>query len=123
LDKTDLSGLQGCQAGDKKFTTCTITIVYDKKTSNGTLTVTGQNKDDKEPTTLLTSNVVDGTGVEEARQYSNGRHAVGLSNLRGAGGSVSSDPLSTRHPERCENDAYGSHNNVVTAVENGDESA
>jgi lipoprotein-anchoring transpeptidase ErfK/SrfK len=53
-------GLSGCQSGDKKFTTCTITIVYDKKTSKGTLTVTGSNKGDKDPTTLLTSNVVVG---------------------------------------------------------------
>ncbi len=60
LDKTDPSGLEGCKAGDKTFTTCTITVVYDPKTSNGTLTVTGENKGDKSPTTLLTSSVVVG---------------------------------------------------------------
>jgi hypothetical protein len=60
LDRLDPSGLAGCQAGDKKFASCTITIVYDKKTSQGTLTLAGQNKGDKEPTTLLTSNVVVG---------------------------------------------------------------
>ena len=60
LNKTDPTGMQGCQAGDKKFTTCTITIVYDPKTSKGTLTVTGQNKGDKDPTVLLTSSVVVG---------------------------------------------------------------
>lgn len=54
---TDPTGMQGCQAGDKKFTICTITVTYDPKTSNGTLTVTGQNKGDKNPTVLLTSSV------------------------------------------------------------------
>jgi len=58
--KDDPTGMQGCQAGDKKFSTCTITITYDKKTSKGTLTVTGQNKGDKTPTVLLTSKVVVG---------------------------------------------------------------
>jgi RHS repeat-associated protein len=60
MSKTDPTGMQGCQAGDKKFTTCTITIVYDPKTSKGTITVTGQNKGDKDPTTLLTGSVVVG---------------------------------------------------------------
>jgi hypothetical protein len=60
LNKTDPTGMQGCTAGDKKFTTCTITIVYDPKTSKGTITVTGQNKGDKDPTVLLTGSVVVG---------------------------------------------------------------
>ena len=60
LDRTDPSGLSGCEAGDKKFATCTLKIVYDPKTSKGTLTVTGQNKGDKAPTTLMTSQVVVG---------------------------------------------------------------
>jgi len=60
LSKTDPTGMEGCQAGDKKFQTCTIKIVYDPKTSHGTLTVLGQNKGDKNPTTLLTSSVIVG---------------------------------------------------------------
>lgn len=60
LSHTDPTGMAGCQAGDKKFTTCTITVTYDPKTSKGTLVVTGQNKGDKSPTTLLTSSVVVG---------------------------------------------------------------
>ncbi len=60
LNKTDPTGMKGCQAGDKKFETCTITIVYDPKTSKGTITVTGQNKGDKDPTVLLTGSVVVG---------------------------------------------------------------
>jgi len=60
LDKTDPSGLLGCQSGDKTFATCTITVVYNPETSKGTLTVTGENKGDKNPTTLLTSSVVVG---------------------------------------------------------------
>jgi RHS repeat-associated protein len=60
MSKTDPTGMQGCQAGDKQFTTCTITIVYDPKTSKGTITVTGQNKGDKDPTVLLTGSVVVG---------------------------------------------------------------
>jgi RHS repeat-associated protein len=60
LRYTDPTGMAGCQAGDKKFDTCTITVVYDPKTSKGTLTVTGQNKGDKEATTLLTASVVVG---------------------------------------------------------------
>ncbi|MGO9093664.1 MAG: RHS repeat-associated core domain-containing protein, partial [Bryobacteraceae bacterium] len=60
LGRTDPTGMSGCKAGDKTFTTCTITIVYDKKTSKGTLTVTGQNKGDKQATVLLTSSVVVG---------------------------------------------------------------
>jgi hypothetical protein len=60
LRYTDPTGMAGCQAGDKKFTTCTITITYDPKTSKGTLVVTGQNKGDKTPTVLLTSSVVVG---------------------------------------------------------------
>jgi len=58
--RDDPTGMEGCQAGDKKFSTCTIKVVYDKKTSNGTLTVTGQNKGDKKPTVLLTTSVVVG---------------------------------------------------------------
>ncbi len=50
----------GCQSGDKTFATCTITVVYNSETSKGTLTVTGENKGDKNPTTLLTSSVVVG---------------------------------------------------------------
>lgn len=60
LDRIDPKGLSGCKSGDKEFATCTITIVYDKRTSKGTLTVTGENKGDKGPTTLLTTNVVVG---------------------------------------------------------------
>lgn len=60
LNKTDPTGMKGCQAGDKKFETYTITIVYDPKTSKGTITVTGQNKGDKDPTVLLTGSVVVG---------------------------------------------------------------
>ena len=60
LRYTDPTGMSGCQAGDKTFSTCTITITYDPKTSQGTLVVTGQNKGDKDPTTLLTTSVVVG---------------------------------------------------------------
>jgi RHS repeat-associated protein len=60
LNMTDPTGMKGCQAGDKKFETCTITIVYNPKTSQGTITVTGQNKGDKDPTVLLTGSVVVG---------------------------------------------------------------
>jgi len=60
LNKTDPTGMKGCQAGDKKFETCTITIVYDPKTSNGTITVTGHDKGDKVPTVLVTGSVVVG---------------------------------------------------------------
>src|SRR5208337_3515915 len=60
LNHTDPTGMAGCTAGDKTFTTCTITITYDPKTSQGTLVVTGQNKGDKDPTVLLTSSVVVG---------------------------------------------------------------
>lgn len=60
LNHTDPTGMAGCKAGDKTFTTCTITITYDPKTSHGTLTVTGMNKGDKEATTLLTASVVVG---------------------------------------------------------------
>ena len=59
-NRTDPTGMEGCQAGDKKFSTCTITIVYDSTTSKGTLTVTGQNQGDKDSTVLLTSSVVVG---------------------------------------------------------------
>jgi hypothetical protein len=58
--RDDPTGMEGCQAGDKKFSTCTITVVYNKKTSEGTLTVTGQNKGDKNPTVLLKADVVVG---------------------------------------------------------------
>ncbi len=60
LRYTDPTGMAGCQAGDKKFTTCTITVTYDPNTSKGTLTVTGMNKGDKEATTLLKADVVVG---------------------------------------------------------------
>ena len=60
LRYTDPTGMSGCQAGDKTFSTCTITITYDPKTSQGTLVVTGQNKGDASPTTLLTTSVVVG---------------------------------------------------------------
>ncbi|HEX3437818.1 MAG TPA: RHS repeat-associated core domain-containing protein [Pseudacidobacterium sp.] len=60
MSHTDPSGMAGCQAGDKTFSSCTITITYDPKTSKGTLTVTGMNKGDKEATTLLTASVVVG---------------------------------------------------------------
>ena len=60
LSHTDPTGMAGCQSGDKKFDSCTITITYDKKTHEGTLVVTGQNKGDKSATTLLTSSVVVG---------------------------------------------------------------
>jgi RHS repeat-associated protein len=58
--KTDPTGMEGCKAGDKTFTTCTIKVVYDPNTSKGTLTVLGQNKGDKDPTVLLKSSVVVG---------------------------------------------------------------
>jgi len=60
MNRTDPLGLRGCQAGDRKFDTCTITIVYNRKTSKGTLTVTGQNKGDTDGTVLLTTDVVVG---------------------------------------------------------------
>ena len=60
LNHTDPTGMAGCKAGDKTFTTCTITVTYNPKTSQGTLTVTGMNKGDKEATTLLTASVVVG---------------------------------------------------------------
>jgi lipoprotein-anchoring transpeptidase ErfK/SrfK len=60
INRTDPTGMQGCQSGDKSFETCTITIAYDPDTSSGTLTVTGQNKGDKQATVLLTSSVVVG---------------------------------------------------------------
>lgn len=60
LNKTDPTGMSGCTAGDKTFSTCTITITYNKETHEGTLVVTGENKGDKSPTTLLTSQVVVG---------------------------------------------------------------
>jgi RHS repeat-associated protein len=60
INRTDPTGMQGCQAGDKKFETCTVTIAYDPKTSNGTLRVTGQNKGETQGTVLLTTSVVVG---------------------------------------------------------------
>jgi RHS repeat-associated protein len=60
LNHTDPTGMLGCKVGDQAYTTCTITVVYDPKTSKGTLTVTGQNKGDKKATLLLTANVVVG---------------------------------------------------------------
>jgi len=60
LNHTDPTGMLGCKVGDKKYAVCTITVVYNPKTSKGTLTVTGQNKGDKQATVLLTGNVVVG---------------------------------------------------------------
>ena len=60
LIHTDPTGMEGCNVGDKTFSTCTITITYGPKTSHGTLVVTGQNKGDKEATMLLTTSVVVG---------------------------------------------------------------
>jgi RHS repeat-associated protein len=60
LNHTDPTGMLGCQVGDQKYASCTITVVYDRKTSEGTLTVTGQNKGDKKATVLLTASVVVG---------------------------------------------------------------
>jgi hypothetical protein len=68
LRYTDPTGMSGCQAGDKTFSTCTITITYDPKTSQGTLVVTGQNQGDKSPTTLLTTVLRDnGWNLETVR--------------------------------------------------------
>jgi lipoprotein-anchoring transpeptidase ErfK/SrfK len=60
LRYTDPTGMAGCQAGDKKFDSCTITITYDPNTSKGSLVVTGKNKGDKSPTELLKADVVVG---------------------------------------------------------------
>jgi RHS repeat-associated protein len=60
LNHTDPTGMAGCKAGDKTFSTCTITVTYDPKTSKGTLVVTGMNKGDKSPTELLKTDVVVG---------------------------------------------------------------
>jgi RHS repeat-associated protein len=60
LNHTDPTGMLGCQVGNQKYTTCTITVVYDPKTSKGTLTVTGQNKGDENATVLLSTGVVVG---------------------------------------------------------------
>jgi RHS repeat-associated protein len=60
LNHTDPHGMLGCQVGDQKYATCTITVVYDPRTSKGTLTVTGQNKGDKHATVLLTASVIVG---------------------------------------------------------------
>jgi lipoprotein-anchoring transpeptidase ErfK/SrfK len=54
----------GCKAGDKTFSTCTITVTYDPKTSHGTLIVTGMNKGDKSPTQLLKADVIVGGMVD-----------------------------------------------------------
>ena len=64
LNHTDPSGMAGCTAGGKTYSTCTITITYDPKTSKGTLTVTGMNKGDKSPTELLKGSVVVGGMVD-----------------------------------------------------------
>ena len=53
LNETDPTGMAGCTKDGKSYSTCTITITYDPKTSHGTLTVTGMNKGDKSPTVLL----------------------------------------------------------------------
>ncbi len=60
LNHTDPFGMLGCQLGEQHYSTCKITVVYNPKTSDGTLTVTGQNKGDKKPTVLLTGSVVVG---------------------------------------------------------------
>ena len=52
--------MAGCIVNQKEYAQCTITITYDKTTSQGTLMVTGQNKIDPAPTTLLESAVVVG---------------------------------------------------------------
>jgi len=36
LNHTDPTGMLGCQVGNQKYSTCTITVVYDPKTSKGT---------------------------------------------------------------------------------------
>ncbi len=55
--------MPGCQNGSKTYTSCTLNISFDPKTSKGTLTVAGQNKSDASPSTLLTTDVVvGGTG-------------------------------------------------------------
>jgi RHS repeat-associated protein len=98
LNHTDPTGMAGCTAGDKTFTTCTITITYDPKTSQGTLVVTGQNKGDKDPTVLLTSSVVVGgdghvtpTGTFTAKSWEKDQLN---SNYAGATGTwASSNPL------------------------------
>jgi hypothetical protein len=71
LSRTDPTGMAGCTAGDKTFDTCTITITYDPKTSQGTLVVTGMNKGDTSPTELLKADVVVG-GKDPASPYSMG---------------------------------------------------
>jgi hypothetical protein len=58
LSRTDPTGMAGCTARDKTFSTCTITITHDPKTLKGTLVVTDQNEGDKGPTTLLATSVV-----------------------------------------------------------------
>ncbi len=62
LSHTDPTGMAGCTAGGKTYSTCTITITYDPKTSKGTLTVTGMNKGDKSPTELLKGSVMETWG-------------------------------------------------------------
>jgi RHS repeat-associated protein len=56
----DSDGRKGCQVGDTSYSSCEITVVYNKKTSEGTLTVTGKNKGDKDGTVLLSGKVVVG---------------------------------------------------------------
>ena len=66
VNRTDPTGLIGCTSSDgTHYSSCTITVTYDKKTSQGTLTVTGKNKKDKESTTLFKGGVtVGGKGHE-----------------------------------------------------------
>jgi RHS repeat-associated protein len=60
ISKTDPTGLLGCKVGDKTIE-CRIVVVYDKKTSTGTLYVLGKlDKKDKNETVLLKTGVVVG---------------------------------------------------------------
>jgi len=52
--------MAGCQYGGKSYSSCTITVVFDENTWRGSLTVTGQNVGDANPTVLLTADVVGG---------------------------------------------------------------
>jgi lipoprotein-anchoring transpeptidase ErfK/SrfK len=51
--------MAGCDYSGKKYSTCTITAVFNDDWK-GTITVTGQNKGDASPTVLLTAEVVGG---------------------------------------------------------------
>ena len=60
MTHNDPTGMLGCKVGKKEYDKCMITVTYDSETSEGTLVVTGQNKGEKNPTTLLTADVVVG---------------------------------------------------------------